>query len=72
MPTLDAANITFNTLKVVSGKGIMVGSILLGTEKPAHILTPARTVRGLAKMTALAAAQAAGLHDLDLMTSKNY
>ena len=30
MPNLDAANITFNVLKVVAGEGITVGPILLG------------------------------------------
>ena len=40
MPNLDAANITFNALKVVAGQGISVGPILLGAAKPVHILTP--------------------------------
>jgi hypothetical protein len=30
MPSLDAANIAFNILKVSSGKGVTVGPILLG------------------------------------------
>ncbi len=54
MPTLDAANISFNLLKVVSGEGITVGPILLGAAKPVHILTPTATVRRLVNMTALA------------------
>jgi malate dehydrogenase (oxaloacetate-decarboxylating)(NADP+) len=33
MPSLDAANITFNILKVSSGKGVTVGPILLGAAK---------------------------------------
>src|SRR5215208_6626605 len=40
MPTLDAANITFNALKIVAGEGISVGPILLGAARPAHVLTP--------------------------------
>ena len=40
MPNLDAANITFNALKIVAGQGITVGPILLGAAKPVHILTP--------------------------------
>jgi malate dehydrogenase (oxaloacetate-decarboxylating)(NADP+) len=32
---------------------------LLGTDKPAHILTPEHTVRGIVNMSALAAVQAA-------------
>ena len=55
MPSLDAANITFNALKVVSGEGVTVGPILLGASKPAHILTPTSTVRRIVNMTALAA-----------------
>jgi malate dehydrogenase (oxaloacetate-decarboxylating)(NADP+) len=53
MPTLDAANISFNLLKVVGGAGITVGPILLGAAKPVHILTPTATVRRIINMTAL-------------------
>ncbi len=53
MPTLDAANISFNLLKVVGGAGITVGPILLGASKPVHILTPTATVRRIINMTAL-------------------
>jgi malate dehydrogenase (oxaloacetate-decarboxylating)(NADP+) len=59
MPTLDAANISFNLLKVVSGEGITVGPILLGAAKPVHIVTPTATVRRLVNMTALAVVDAA-------------
>jgi len=54
MPTLDAANISFNLLKVAVGGGVTLGPILLGVAKPAHILTPSATVRRLVNMTALA------------------
>ena len=53
MPTLDAANISFNLLKVASGGGVTLGPILLGVAKPAHILTPSATVRRIVNMTAL-------------------
>ena len=56
MPSLDAANITFNILKVSSGKGVTVGPILLGAAKPVHILSPSATVRRIVNMTALAVA----------------
>ena len=65
MPTLDAANIAFNALKVL-GDGQPIGPVLLGVAKPAHIVTPSVTVRGLLNMTAIAgydaqvAAEAAG------------
>ncbi|HEV2220373.1 MAG TPA: NADP-dependent malic enzyme [Casimicrobiaceae bacterium] len=53
MPTLDAANISFNLLKVASGAGVTLGPILLGVAKPVHILTPSATVRRIVNMTAL-------------------
>src|SRR5262249_42144244 len=37
MPTLDAANISFNLLKVTGGSGITVGPILLGAARPVHV-----------------------------------
>jgi malate dehydrogenase (oxaloacetate-decarboxylating)(NADP+) len=53
MPNLDAANIAFNMLKVL-GDGLAIGPILLGVDRPAHIVTPSITVRGLVNMTAIA------------------
>jgi malate dehydrogenase (oxaloacetate-decarboxylating)(NADP+) len=53
MPTVDAANIAFNLLKMAAGDGIAIGPILLGSAKPAHILTPSATVRRIVNMTAL-------------------
>jgi malate dehydrogenase (oxaloacetate-decarboxylating)(NADP+) len=53
MPNRDAANIAFNLLKVL-GDGLNIGPILLGIRKPAHIVTPSITVRGLVNMTAIA------------------
>ena len=58
MPNLDAANITFNALKIVAGEGVTVGPILLGAARPVHILTPTSTVRRLVNMTALTAVDA--------------
>jgi malate dehydrogenase (oxaloacetate-decarboxylating)(NADP+) len=57
MPDLDAANIAFNMTKVM-GDGLSVGPILLGMDKPAHILTPSVTVRGIVNMSALATVDA--------------
>ena len=57
LPTLDASNIAFNLLKATS-EGVSVGPILLGTNRPAHILTPSVTVRGIINMTALSAVEA--------------
>ena len=53
MPTLDAANIAFNLLKAASG-AVALGPILLGADKPVHIVTPSVTVRGLLNMSAIA------------------
>ncbi|MDP1536982.1 MAG: NADP-dependent malic enzyme [Burkholderiales bacterium] len=61
MPTLDAANISFNLLKTASGDGITVGPILLGAAKPVHILTGSATVRRIVNMTALTVADANAL-----------
>ncbi|MGA0393148.1 MAG: NADP-dependent malic enzyme [Rhodospirillales bacterium] len=56
-PNLDAANNTFNAVRVL-GDGLAVGPILLGVALPAHITTPSVTARGLVNMTALAVADA--------------
>jgi malate dehydrogenase (oxaloacetate-decarboxylating)(NADP+) len=53
MPTLDAANISFNLLKAASAGNVTLGPILLGVARPAHILTPSATVRRIVNMTAL-------------------
>jgi malate dehydrogenase (oxaloacetate-decarboxylating)(NADP+) len=58
-PSLDAANIALNLLKVMSD-ALHVGPILLGSAMPAHILTPSVTSRGVVNMTALAAVEAQG------------
>ena len=58
MPTLDAANISFNLLKTASGGGVTIGPMLLGAAKPVHVLTPSATVRRIVNMTALAVADA--------------
>ncbi|HSC22863.1 MAG TPA: NADP-dependent malic enzyme, partial [Casimicrobiaceae bacterium] len=53
MPTLDAANISFNLLKVAGSAGVTIGPMLLGVAKPINILTPSATVRRIVNMTAL-------------------
>jgi malate dehydrogenase (oxaloacetate-decarboxylating)(NADP+) len=60
-PTLDAANIALNMTKIMSD-ALHVGPILLGPQKPAHILTPSVTSRGIVNSTALAVVEAQGLH----------
>jgi malate dehydrogenase (oxaloacetate-decarboxylating)(NADP+) len=56
LPTLDAANILFNVLKISASQGVTIGPILLGAARPVHILTPSATVRRIVNMTALAVA----------------
>jgi len=58
MPGIDAANISFNLLKIVGGAGVTIGPILLGAAQPVHILTPSATVRRIVNMTALAVVDA--------------
>jgi malate dehydrogenase (oxaloacetate-decarboxylating)(NADP+) len=58
MPSIDAANITYNVLRVTAGNGITVGGILLGAAGPVHIMTQSSTVRRIVNMTALAVADA--------------
>ena len=58
MPTLDAANISFNLLKIASAENVTIGPILLGAARPVHILTPSATVRRIVNLTALTVADA--------------
>ncbi len=58
LPNIDAANIAYNLLKVAAGGGIAIGPVLLGADKPVHVLTPSATVRRIVNMTALVVADA--------------
>ena len=58
LPNIDAANIAYNLLKTAAGGGIAIGPVLLGADKPVHILTPSATVRRIVNMTALTVADA--------------
>jgi malate dehydrogenase (oxaloacetate-decarboxylating)(NADP+) len=53
MPNMQAANITYNTVKMLTDSTV-VGPILLGMNKPAHIVTTAVSPRGIVNMTAMA------------------
>jgi malate dehydrogenase (oxaloacetate-decarboxylating)(NADP+) len=57
MPNLDAANIAYQMIKVLADS-LPVGPILIGPARPAHILTPSVTARGILNMTAVAAVEA--------------
>ena len=58
LPNIDAANISYNLLKTAAGGNIAIGPVLLGADKPVHILTASTTVRRLVNMTALTVADA--------------
>ncbi|MDO5069479.1 MAG: NADP-dependent malic enzyme [Neisseria zoodegmatis] len=58
MPNVEAANISYNLLRVNATNGITVGPILMGMNKPVHIVTPISTVRRIVNMIALTAVDA--------------
>lgn len=57
MPNLDAANIAYQMSKVLAD-ALPVGPILIGAARPAHILTPSTTSRGVINMTAVSVVEA--------------
>lgn len=57
MPNLDAANITYNMIRMMTN-GVALGPILMGVDHPAHVLTPASTPRRVVNMTAIVAVEA--------------
>lgn len=56
-PTLDSAHIAMSIIRAMTD-ALHVGPILLGAAKPAHILTPSVTSRGVVNMSTLAAVEA--------------
>ncbi|WP_136656873.1 NADP-dependent malic enzyme [Nitratireductor sp. XY-223] len=56
-PTLDSANIALGVVKTMTD-ALHVGPILLGGAKPAHILSPSVTSRGVVNMATLAVVEA--------------
>ena len=57
MPNLDAANIAVDLIRSINDV-LMIGPILSGTARTAHIVTPSTTVKGLFNMSAIAVADA--------------
>jgi malate dehydrogenase (oxaloacetate-decarboxylating)(NADP+) len=57
MPNLDAANIAYQFTKIMAD-ALPVGPILMGAARPAHVLTPSVTARGIVNMTAVAVVDA--------------
>ena len=58
MPNMDASNITYNMLKTVLTSAENLGPILLGMNKPVHILSVYSTVRQIVNMSALSVVEA--------------
>lgn len=58
MPNIEAANISYNLLRVSSADGVTVGPILMGIKKPAHILTTISSVRRIVNIISLASVEA--------------
>ncbi|HJP98977.1 MAG TPA: NADP-dependent malic enzyme, partial [Rhodanobacteraceae bacterium] len=56
-PNLAAANGAFNITRSMSD-GVVIGPILMGVAKPAHVLTPQATVRRVVNMSAIACVEA--------------
>ena len=56
-PNLDAANIAYEAIRVLAD-ALPVGPILIGAARPAHVLTPSVTARGIVNMTAVAVVEA--------------
>ena len=65
MPSLDAANISYNLVRMLAD-GLAVGPMLLGMNQPAHILAEGVTARGIMNMTAVAVVEAQNQADGEL------
>ncbi len=57
MPSLEAANIAYNLLKVLAD-GFAIGPMLLGVRLPCHVVQETINARGITDMTALAVVEA--------------
>lgn len=57
MPNLDTASTALNMIRYFT-QGVTVGPILMGTELPAHVLSPSSSVRRIINMVAIASVNA--------------
>lgn len=57
MPNVDAGHIAFNMVKAL-GNGVSVGPILVGIDRPMHVVNQSISVRGIVNMSAITVAQA--------------
>lgn len=58
MPNLDSANISA-TLLCAASNGLTIGPMILGLDRPLHVLVPTTTARGIVNLTAIASAAVA-------------
>ena len=70
MPNVEAANIAFSMLKALAD-GISIGPLLLGVARPAHVLTPSITTRGIINVSALAVV-GAQVHEEEMADERNH
>jgi len=61
-PNLDSANLSMTVLKEMTG-ALAVGPILMGLRRPAHIVAPSVTSRGIVNMASIAANESLDLRD---------
>jgi malate dehydrogenase (oxaloacetate-decarboxylating)(NADP+) len=57
MPSLDTANISMELIRSIND-ALLIGPILSGAARPAHIVTPSATMKGIFNMSAIAVADA--------------
>ena len=70
MPNMAAANISFNLLRGVASRTEHIGPILLGMQKPVHILSIYSSVRQIVNMAALAVAEAQSEEESNLESQR--
>ena len=64
MPNLDTANITLGLIRSLTDS-LLVGPFVHGLAKPAHIVIPSVSARGMFNMTAVTAAEVANYCDIN-------
>jgi len=64
MPNLDSANITLGLIRSLTD-ALLVGPFVHGLAKPAHIVIPSVSARGLFNMTAVTASEVAEYCDVN-------
>jgi len=60
LPRTRGPQAAMATMTMIIADTLPVGPILIGAAKPAHILTPSVTARGIINMTAVSVAEAQG------------